>query len=197
MNPGQTRALSSFDVPHNLVASYTVQLPFDHFIGGGDIAKRLTAGWELSGVTTFAKGEPVSLNENDDNSLLGAFNANVDVPSYANNGSPLYGNKNPRKGLPYFNPNYFVPETIGQVGNAMRRYFSGPGIDNYDMALLKSTTITESTKLQFRAEAFNVFNHAQFKNPSGLVNNTGQGGFGYVTSANDPRIMQVALKFLF
>ena len=45
----------------------------------------------------------------------------------------------------------------------MRRYFSGPGLDNYDMALLKSTTITETTKLQFRAEAFNVFNHTQFK----------------------------------
>ncbi len=196
-NPGQTRALSSFNVPHTLVASYTVQLPFDHFIGGGDLAKRFTAGWELSGVSTFAKGEPVSLDENDDNSLLGAFNANVDVPSYANNGSRLYVNKNPRKGLPYFNPNFFQPEPVGQVGNAMRRYFSGPGLDNYDMALLKSTTITESTKLQFRAEAFNVFNHAQFKNPNGTVNNTGQGGFGYVTSANDPRIMQVALKFLF
>jgi hypothetical protein len=197
IDPGQTRALSSFDVPHNLVASYTVQLPFDHFIGGGDLAKRFTAGWELSGVSTFASGEPVTLNENDDNSLLGAFNANVDVPSYANNGSSLFVNKNPRKGLPYFNPNYFTPEPLGQVGNAMRRYFVGPGVDNYDMALAKSTTITETTKLQFRAEAFNVFNHTQFRNPSGLVNNTGQGGFGYVTSANDPRIMQVALKFLF
>src|SRR3984885_12296013 len=197
LDPGQTRALSSFDVPHNLVASYTVQLPFDHFLGRGDIAKRFTAGWELSGVATFAKGEPVTLNENDDNSLLGAFNANVDVPNYANNGSRLYGNRNPRKGLPYFNPNYYAPETIGQVGNAMRRSFSGPGIDNYDMALLKSTAITEATKLQFRAEAFNVFNHAQFTNPNGLVNNTGQGGFGYVTGANDPRIMQIALKFLF
>ena len=81
----------------------------------------------------------------------------------------------------------------------MRRSFSGPGINNWDMALLKSTTITESTKLQFRAEAFNVFNHAQFGNPSGLVNNTGTGGFGYVTSTgnNQPRIMQVALKLLF
>ncbi len=196
-DPGQTRALSSFDVPHTLVASYTVQLPFDHFIGGGDLAKRFTAGWELSGVSTFAKGEPVTLNENDDNSLLGAFSANVDVPSFANNGTRLTGNKNPRKGLPYFNPDFFQPEPLGEVGNAKRRYFSGPGLDNYDMALLKSTTITESTKLQFRAEAFNVFNHAQFKNPNGLVNNTGQGGFGYVTSANDPRIMQVALKFLF
>ncbi len=197
LDPAQTRALSSFNVPHNLVASYTVQLPFDQWTGGGDLVKRLTAGWELSGVTTFAKGEPVTLNEDDDNSLLGAFNANVDVPSYANNGSPLYGNRNPRKGLAYFNPNYFVPETIGQVGNAMRRSFSGPGIDNYDMALLKNTTITENTKLQFRAEAFNVFNHTQFNNPSGLVNNTGQGGFGFVTSSKDPRIMQVALKFLF
>jgi Carboxypeptidase regulatory-like domain len=197
IDPGQTRALSSFDVPHTLVASYTVQLPFDHFIGGGDLAKRFTAGWELSGVSTFAKGEPVQLSENDDNSLLGAFNANVDVPSYANNGSPLFENKNPRKGLPYFTPGFFQPEPVGQVGNAMRRYFSGPGLDNYDMALLKSTTITESTKLQFRAEAFNVFNHAQFMNPNGVVNNTGQGGFGYVTGAHDPRIMQVALKFLF
>ena len=65
------------------------------------------------------------------------------------------------------------------------------------MALLKSTTITESTKLQFRAEAFNVFNHTQFQNPSGNINNNGLGGFGYVNSARDPRIMQVALKFLF
>jgi hypothetical protein len=197
IDPGQTRALSSFDVPHNLVASYTVQLPFDHFVGGGDVAKRFTAGWELSGVSTFAKGEPIQLSENDDNSLLGAFNASVDVPSYANNGTHLFENKNPRKGLPYFTPGFFQPEPVGQVGNAMRRYFSGPGLDNYDMALLKSTAITESTKLQFRAEAFNVFNHAQFKNPDGLVNDTNQGGFGYVTSANDPRIMQVALKFLF
>jgi hypothetical protein len=200
VNPGQTRALSSFDVPHTLVASYTVQLPFDHFIGGGDIAKRFTAGWEVSGVSTFATGEPITLSENDDRSLLGAFNANVDVPSYSNNGSPLYGNKNPRKGLPYFSPNnYFVPEPVGQVGNAMRRYFSGPGLDNYDMALLKTTTITESTKLQFRAEAFNVFNHAQFEfqHAQGVVNNTGVGGFGYINQARDPRIMQVALKFLF
>ena len=197
IDPGQSRALSSFNVPHNLVASWTVQLPFDQFIGRGDIANRFTAGWELSGLPTFAKGEPVQLSETDDNSLLGAFNANPDVPSYANNGTHLFENKNPRKGLPYFTPGFFQPEPYGQVGNAMRRYFSGPGLDNYDMALLKCTAITESTKLQFRAEAFNVFNHTQFKNPDGLVNDTNQGGFGYVTSAQDPRIMQVALKFLF
>ncbi len=197
INPSSSRALSIFNVPHDFVASYTVQLPFDQFVGKGDIAKRFTAGWEVSGVTTFASGEPVQISETDDNSLLGAFNANPDKPDYASDGSPLFISKNPRTGKPYFNPGYFVAEPIGQVGNAMRRSFSGPGIDNYDMALLKSTTITENSKLQFRAEAFNIFNHTQFQNPSGNFNNSGLGGFGYVNSARDPRIMQVALKFLF
>ncbi|MGA2022153.1 MAG: carboxypeptidase regulatory-like domain-containing protein [Candidatus Sulfotelmatobacter sp.] len=197
LNPRQDRALSVFDVPQDLTVSYTVQMPFDKLTGGA--AKRLTAGWALSGITTFAKGEPVQLMETDDNSLSGTFADTIDEPSYANNGSPLFVNKNPRNsaGQPYFNPNYFVQEPLGQVGNAMRRYFSGPGLNNFDMALLKDTQITESVQAQFRAEAFNVFNHAQFYNPSGNFNNNVAGGFGYVTSARDPRIMQLALKILF
>ena len=65
------------------------------------------------------------------------------------------------------------------------------------VALLKDTKIKETKELQFRAEAFNVFNHAQFNNPSGNFNNPGLNGFGYVTAARDPRIMQMALKLLF
>ena len=131
--------------------------------------------------------------------MLGAFNANVDKPNYANDGTALYGNRNPRnkEGAPYFNPGYYTTEQLGQVGNAMRRSFSGPGINNFDMALLKSIAITEPARLEFRAEAFNVFNPTQFTNPSGNINNGGLGGFGYVTGARDPRIMQVALKLLF
>ena len=115
-------------------------------------------------------------------------------------------NRNPRnrQGLPFFNPNYFVPENLGQVGDIQRRFFHGPGIDNYNIALLKDTEVAGEKKLQFRAEAFNVFNHAQFNNPGGSnspgggnFNNQVQGGFGYVTSARDPRILQLALKFLF
>jgi hypothetical protein len=196
-DPRQSRALSVFDVPQDLTVSYTVQLPFDRLSGGR--AKRLSAGWALSGITTFAKGEPVQLTETDDNSLSGTFAATIDVPSYNPGNGPLFINKNPRNsaGQPYFNPNYFQPEPIGQVGNVMRRYFSGPGINNFDIALLKDTQITERTAVQFRAEAFNIFNHAQFMNPSGDVNNTGAGGFGFVTAARDPRIMQLALKVLF
>jgi hypothetical protein len=109
----------------------------------------------------------------------------------------LFVDRNPRKGLPYFNPNYFIQEPLGQVGDAMRRFFSGPGIDNYDMALQKRFQIFKEKEALFRAEAFNIFNHAQFNNPSGNFNNTGTGGFGYITSARNPRIMQIALKFHF
>jgi hypothetical protein len=129
----------------------------------------------------------------------------VDVPQLTGNGGP-YGNTNPRSGLPYVSSNAFTFETIGQFGNANRRFFAGPGLNNWDMALLKNTNITESKTLQLRLEAFNIFNHAQFQNPSGsindglpvIVNGVNQGGlFGVVTKAWDPRILQVGIKFLF
>ncbi len=106
-------------------------------------------------------------------------------------------NKNPRSGLPYFNPNLFTPENLGTFGNSQRRFFHGPGLNNTDLALLKTFGFTESIKLEFRAEAFNAFNHAQFGGPSGDVDNQVQGGMGYINSANDPRIMQLALKLHF
>jgi hypothetical protein len=203
-NSRQSRGLSVFDVPQDLVLSYTVQLPFNNIIGTSGWTKRLSAGWAVSGITTFATGLPVQLSETDDLSLSGTFSDTIDEPSYANNGSRLFVNRNPRSGQPYFNPNYFVPEPLGHVGDVMRRYFSGPGINNFDMALLKDTQIRESMQLQFRAEAFNVFNHAQFTfltptgaTPAGNVDNTGAGGFGFVTMAQNPRIMQIALKLMF
>ncbi len=77
-NSALSRALSIFDVPQDLTVSYTVQLPFDRLTGGA--AKRLTAGWALSGIATFAKGEPVQLSESDDNSLSGTFDGTIDEP---------------------------------------------------------------------------------------------------------------------
>ena len=73
-----------------------------------------------------------------------------------------------------------------------RRFFHGPGIANWDFALLKDTRITERINLQFRAEFFNVLNHTNFNNPSG---NFSSSNFGVVTSARDPRIGQLGLKF--
>jgi hypothetical protein len=211
IDPRLSRALCSFNVHQNFVASYNFNFEFDKlFHADHGISNTLAAGWSLSGITTFATGLPITLSENDDNSLLGVTTAPVDTPQLTGTG-PVFagGNTNstdPRKGLPYFNTGAFTFEPIGQIGNANRRYFSGPGLNNWDMAVLKNTNITESKVLQLRVEAFNIFNHAQFINPTGLINSgfpnivngVNQGGlFGMVTSAHDPRIMQIAAKFIF
>jgi hypothetical protein len=91
-------------------------------------------------------------------------------------------------------PDAFTSETLGSFGTASRRFFSGPGFSNWDMSLMKITHIRESMALEFRAEFFNTFNHTQFNNPSG---NYSSGTFGVVTSARDPRIGQMSLKFVF
>jgi hypothetical protein len=196
-DPALSRSLCAFNVTQNFVVSYNYNLLLDKmFHWDHGFANRLAAGWSVSGITTFATGLPITLGEGDDNSLTGAVG--VDVPQLSGTGALFPGagatSKNPRSGLPYFNPGYFTFEPIGQIGNANRRFFSGPGLNNWDLAILKNTNITESKSFQLRFEAFNIWNHTQFNNPSGYINGS---SFGYVTSANPPRIMQVAVKFLF
>jgi hypothetical protein len=189
-NPALSISLCNFDVMHNFVFSYNWLMPFDKYVTAG-WAKKVVGGWSLSGVTNFATGLPITMMENDDNSLIGANAIPVDVPNFA--GGHVLATTNPRKGGTYFNTSLFSNEQLGQFGNSSRRFFHGPGLNNWNIALLKTTKITESKELQLRFEGFNVFNHAQFQNPTGEINST----FGVVTSARDPRIMQVAAKFLF
>lgn len=190
-NPRQSIALCNFDVTHNFVFSYNWLLPFDRFVSHR-WAKTLIGGWSLSGITNFATGLPITLTENDDNALIGANAVPVDVPNYTP--GHILGDTNPRHGNAYFNTGLFTPEALGVLGNARRRFFHGPGLNNFDMALLKDTKITESKELQFRAEAFNIFNHAQFTNPSGEINSS---SFGVITNARAARVMQLGVKFLF
>ena len=192
VNPGQY-SLSSFNVAQNFVISYDYELPF-YLIPG---PSRLVKGWKFTGITRFATGIPVTLYEVDDRSLLGTAGAGaislpIDRPNFTP--GPL-AKTNPRKGLPYFNTALFSPETLGQIGSANRRFFAAPGLNNFDVALLKDTAIKEGINLEFRAEAFNTFNHAQFGQPDGNVNDNSS--FGLITTANSPRIMQVSLKLLF
>ncbi len=84
--------------------------------------------------------------------------------------------------------------TLGVPGDANRRFFHGPGLNNWDMGLLKNAQITERTDLRFRGEFVNVFNHAQFLSP---VGNFLASNFGQVTAARGPRTDQVSVKFLF
>jgi hypothetical protein len=197
INPALSYALSAFDVKHNFVVSYAYELPFEHWFGASN---RWSKGWTISGITHFSSGFPVTLLNYGDNSLLGAEpnginNYGVDEPQYTP--GPLNLNSDPRNGNTYFNASLFSVQPLGQPGNAKRRFFYGPGLDNYDLALLKSVPVTESKFLQFRLEGFNAFNHAQFYGPASVNGNIDSSSFGDVVSAASPRLVQLAVKFVF
>jgi hypothetical protein len=190
---------------HNFVASYRVDLPFDLLFRR---TNRLTEGWSLSGTTRFSTGLPVTLYDDSDDSLLGTLgnginNYLLDTPNY--NGGPLDINTNPRNGRPAFNTSAITPEgrgpngqlVLGVLGNTDRRFFYGPGISNFDMTLAKRLRLTESKSFEFRLEAFNVFNHAQFYGPASVDGEVNDGNFGQIVSAAPARLLQLATKFTF
>ncbi len=190
-NPKLSRGLSAFDQAHNFVFSYSYNLPFDK-LGG---PKRLTNGWQLSGITRFATGVPVILYETDDNSLLGTAFAGplpigMDVPIFT--GTSIH-RLDPRATGNYFDSSQFTAEPAGTLGR-QRRFFHGPGQNDWDMTLLKNTRLTESMKLDIRADFYNLFNHTQFNAVNG---NFSSGSFGSVLSVQPSRIGQLSLKLLF
>jgi hypothetical protein len=197
LDPALSKALSSFDVKHNFVVSYNYQLPFEQLFR---VSNGWTRGWELSGITHFSSGLPVTLVNFGDNSLLGSEpnginNFGVDEPDFT--GAALHLNSNPRNGQPYFNTAAFTENALGTPGTSKRRFFYGPGMNNYDLALLKNVRLTEANSLQFRVEAFNAFNHAQFFGPQAVDGNIDSSTFGNVISAMSPRLVQLGFKFLF
>jgi hypothetical protein len=190
-NPQKSRGLCLFDVQHNFVGSYSVPLPFDKlFHANNGWSRRIAGGWQISGITTFATGIPISISEGRDVSLAGS--SGTDVPNFA--GGNVLAETNPRNGGTYFDTSLFTKETLGHIGNSARRFFHGPGLNNWDIALLKDISFTETKALQLRFESFNTFNHAQFTNPSGSIDSS---TFGQVTGARDPRILQISGKFRF
>ncbi len=196
-NPALSYAVSSYDIKQNFVVSYDYQLPFDRYLH----PNRFTRGWSLSGITHLSTGFPVTMINNGDNSLIGTNpngvnNSSIDEPDY--NGGSLHLNKNPRShGNSYFDTTDFSVNALGTPGTSKRRFFYGPGQDDYDMALAKNLPFTETRSLLFRVETFNVFNHTQFFGPQAVDGNIGSSTFGNVISAASPRILQGALKFTF
>ena len=195
-NPKLSRGLSSTDITHNFVASYVWAIPFDRAFGNAP--KRLTQGWQMQGITRFSTGFPIQMNQGTgDASLVGS--SATDMPNLVGKVVTV----NPRKSNPgcpttdgtgcYFLPGAFAVNTdLGTFGTANRRFFHGPGFNNTDFGILKRTVINENYAFDLRVEFFNIFNHAQFKNPGGNISGS---SFGIVTNARDPRIGQVSAKF--
>ena len=192
-----TRALSAWDLRHNLVATYEYRLPLDRLFHS---RRQWSQGWALSGITRASSGFPVTISSDGDRSLTGSLpngvnNHSLDLPDYTPGSLNL--NHDPRNGLAYFNTSLFSQNALGTPGSASRRSFSGPGMLNFDIALLKSLHISESKILQFRLETFNTFNHAQFFGPVAVDGDIDSNLFGRVVKAGPPRLMQIALKFTF
>ncbi len=159
---------------------------------------KLTEGWQASGLTRIGSGFPVTLVNNNDTSLLGTApnginNNGIDEPAFAP-GNLRIGHRPDR---PAFNTALFSLPALGTLGNARRRFFYGPGEDNTDLALSKVTPIHDTTRVELRLEAFNVFNHSQFFGPAAVNGNISSQDFGRIQSASPPRLLQAAVRVLF
>jgi len=204
VNPSLSRGLSAFDMRHNLVVSFHDQLPAPK--GSGPLHV-IASGWAVSGIARFTTGLPVTLLNNNDTSLLGTIpnginNNGVDTPNWS--GKSLSLQLNPRGGAAVFDASQLTLPTPGTIGNARRRFFSGPGMENLDATFSRTISMQHGKALELRAEAFNLFNHAQFFGAASVQGNISSSFaegkmnlFGHAVSAMPPRLMQLAMRFRF
>jgi hypothetical protein len=200
-------ASSDFDIRHNVIVAFTYQLP------AGAHYRRLTNGWSVQGLFTAHTGTPYTPLLGQDIAGDGdQFAANNQRPNIVP-GVPLYISSS---APPYqvANPAAFSIPAAGTFGDAGRNILRNPGLEQFDVSLLKNTRITERVTAQFRAEFFNVLNHANFASPAANGNNllTAGSSFGLsqesanmsvggllspLFNSGGPRSIQFALKLLF
>jgi len=200
-NPKRDNGFSGFDARHIFVITYDWTLPLPK--PSNSILKHVLESWTLSGITSFQTGFPIPLIDTSDRCLASRGTLYYDTWCRPNLVGPVTI-LDPRASSTnsYFDKSAFAfsaPSSRalanGLLGNAPRNAIHGPGIANFDFALLKDIHVTEQKYFQFRGEFYNLFNHAQFSNPSGNINSS---RFGRITSTRiAARIAQLALKFYF
>ncbi len=249
----ENRASSNFDERHLLTLSYIYQFSFRHLFsdlydwahgkearktqdttsaaGHVGLGKRIADGWEFSGITLFHSGTPFSvINAAGNTGISVTDNAGVasNLGIAASYPDVVRGLGTPANNAQSFgpllgNPSQFVAPRGLTFGDAGRNFLNNPHQINFDMALAKHFKITEGSQLEFRTEAFNIFNHTEFRiydpdNPGSTGNNViscyagpaysagYQGGgadcvtgasFLHPVDAHRPRTLQLALKLSF
>ncbi|MDX1979717.1 MAG: TonB-dependent receptor [Bryobacteraceae bacterium] len=185
------RGNSAFDIRHRATISYTYRLPFGKgmsWINQGGVANVILGGWQTNGVVIMQTGLPFTVGHAGANTGgAGGSRANfvrdATLPS------------DQRSLQRWFDITAFATPALYTFGNLGRNTLYGPGRWNYDMSLFKDFSIRERLIVQFRAEAFNVFNHPQFGQPNSTI---GAGGVGSITSTvGNPRQLQLALRVQF
>jgi hypothetical protein len=207
-NPSANRASSNFDQRHILNFSYIWDLPFFKSPG---LMNKVLGGWQFSGITSYQTGTPFSVIVSTDNA--GVANGIGSAARADKIGDPNAGVvQDPnRLGPQIYNPNaYALPRGL-TFGDSGRNSLNNTHWTNFDMALFKHFKFTERMSFEFRAEAFNVFNHTQWLPIAGdsgsAASNLGETnntfsldpttGFLQVTAAHNPRILQLGAKFIF
>ena len=188
-NVGAEYGNCGYDIRQDLIINYTYLLPIYRSSSG--LAGKLLGGWQLSGISTFSSGLPLTISAPGDPAEVGSFSRANQV------GNPNSGLKNATE---WFNPAAFAAVPAGQFGDSARGVAYGQGINNWDTALEKIFRgipfpgSKEGASFQFRAEFFNFFNHTQF---NGYGTTFGAPGFAAPNSTRDPREIQLGIKFLF
>ena len=200
------KGLSDYNHEHVFVTSYVWQTP--KFEKMNVVARGVLGGWETSGIFTAESGAPLNLTAGVDESKtgIGSDRAQWSGAAAYQKGA-CTGTTNACR--QWLNRSAFSLPVVGTYGNVGKGQFIGPGFWDWDMSAVKNIPVTERLQMQFRAEFFNTFNHTNFSTNSAGVTSGGTtsasvtqanpslASFGEILGANDPRIMQFALKFSF
>ncbi len=175
-----------FDVRHRFVASFGAELPA--LASRGAVARQVLGGWQVNGILQWQTGFPLTVFDpvNDIRFLTNR----PDLVCDPNENAPHTTQK-------WFNTECFSRRALAQTaqpGTAGRNIVNGPGLARTDLSLFKNIDVTRRQRVQLRVEAFNVFNQARFNNPGIQI---GSPTYGVITSADDGRIVQLGVKYLF
>lgn len=179
------KASSSFDHRHRAAVSFVYQLPQPRY--EKTWARRALGSWQAGGTFTAQSGAPFTVNIASDQANIGAGPAQR--PNIT--GDPNHGPKTPER---WFDTTVFTLPSLYTFGNAPRNAAIGPALADFSFMLQKEFAVSESARLQFRAEAYNFFNHPNFNIPNRTAFTA---NFGRVSSAQDSRQLQFALKLVF
>ena len=176
-----------FDYRQRLVVSFGAELPTPHRMGA--VGTHVLGGWQLNGIVQKQTGFPLSVT---DSTLTIRYLTNrPDATCDPNANAPHTVDQ-------WFDTSCFArrsgPATGDRPGNAGRNTIRGPGFAATDLSLFKNVDFAHAQRIQIRIEAFNLFNQTHFNQPSGVI---GTANFGKITSAQDGRVMQLGIKYLF
>jgi hypothetical protein len=186
---------SGFDRTHIAVVDFIYDIPLLRH-SQSRLVRSTVGGWQVSGIVTMESGLPINIGISGGQGGNGLPNATNRPDLVGQIAYPQTAVPGKQQGIQYIDPSAFALPALGAFGNLGHNALRAPGRDNWNLSLFKSFTFSETrgSRLEFRVETFNTWNHTQF---NGISRNLGSSNFGQFTSAFDPRILQLGGKVYF